>query len=386
VEATNFMWGTAASAVQTDGSSPASDWWEWEETGKAPRSGQGNGHAARFAEDFELLGGWGFGHHRLSVDWARLEPEPGKYDPVAVEHYRQVLTAGRDAGLKLWVCLLHTALPTWFAHTGGFLNPEAERIWAGYVDFVAETFGDLVYGWKPVNGPTSHAVKGHLTGEFPPGNRSRDEFVQVLGAITKANFDAAIRLRGNGQPVASIQAVTPLFPDDNEGARQAAAMLDQLQWAPWLGLARNDHYAEAFDYHGFSYYYATAVDAQGNTRPYPAKHPLNPQGYAPWADGVGVVLRRFAEELPGSRFVLSELGYGGHDDSQRVDYLKSAVHTVREAIRDGVDVVGIFFWTGIDNYEWQNGFDVPFGLFDAERSARPSAYAVRDLIADPNWP
>nr|WP_225954179.1 family 1 glycosylhydrolase [Kibdelosporangium phytohabitans] len=158
-------------------------------------------------------------------------------------------------------------------------------------------------------------------------------------------------------------------------------MLDQLQWASWLGFARNDHYAEAFDYHGFSYYYATAVDAQGSPRPYPADHAVNVQGYVPWADGVRTVLDRFAAELPGSRFFVSELGYGGHDDTQRAEYLTRAVGHVRDAISDGIDVAGVFFWTGIDNYEWTNGFDVPFGLFDTGRAPRPSAYVVRDLIA-----
>nr|WP_042190467.1 family 1 glycosylhydrolase [Kibdelosporangium sp. MJ126-NF4]CEL19362.1 Beta-glucosidase [Kibdelosporangium sp. MJ126-NF4]CTQ94839.1 Beta-glucosidase (EC 3.2.1.21) [Kibdelosporangium sp. MJ126-NF4] len=381
MEATNFIWGTAASAVQTDGSSPASDWWEWEQAGRAPASGDGNGHATRFADDFTLLREWGFGHHRLSLDWARLEPEQGKHDQAAVEHYRQVLTAGRDAGLNLWVCLLHTALPTWFARTGGFLDPSAERTWAAHVEFVAETFGDLVYGWKPVNGPTSHAVKGYLTGEFPPGHQSRDELGRALKAIHKANFDAALRLRSGGQPVASVQAVTPLFPDDNDTARQAAGMLDQLQWASWLGFARHDHYADAFDYHGFSYYYATSVDAQGNPGVYPSDHAVNALGYAPWASGIQAVLSRLATELPGSRFLVSELGYGGQDDAQRAEYLTRAVGLVWDAIRDGVDVAGIFFWTGIDNYEWTNGFDVPFGLFDTSRAPRPSAYVVRDLIA-----
>lgn len=377
MEATNFIWGTAASAVQTDGASPASDWWEWEQAGRAPASGDGNGQATRFADDFALLRDWGFGHHRLSLDWARLEPAPGEHDQAAVEHYRQVLTAGRDAGLNLWVCLLHTALPAWFARSGGLLSPGADRIWAAHVDFVAETFGDLVYGWKPVNGPASHAVKGHLTGEFPPGHRSRDELGHVLKVIQKANFDAALRLRSNGQPVASIQAVTPLFPDDNDAARQAAAMLDQVQWASWLGFAQHDHYADAFDYHGFSYYYATAVDAQGNPRPHPAGQPVNAQGYVPWADGIQAVLSRLATELPGRRFLVSELGFGGHDDEQRVAYLTRALAHVRDA----VDVAGVFFWTGIDNYEWTNGFDVPFGLFDATRTPRRSAHVIRDLIA-----
>ncbi len=44
-----------------------------------------------------------------------------------------------------------------------------------------------------------------------------------------------------------------------------------------------------------------------------------------------------------------------------------------DAIDDGVDVRGFFFWTGVDNYEWTYGYDVSFGMFDRDRQARPSA-------------
>jgi beta-glucosidase len=70
------MWGTGASSTQSEGASPASDWWDWERAGHAPLSGDGNGFAVRYAEDFGLLAGLGLRHHRLSIDWARVEPEP----------------------------------------------------------------------------------------------------------------------------------------------------------------------------------------------------------------------------------------------------------------------------------------------------------------------
>jgi beta-glucosidase len=127
-----FMWGTGASATQCEGASPASDWWDWERAGHAPLSGDGNGFAVRFAEDFRLLAGLGLRHHRLTIDWARLEPEPGRHDPAAVAHYRDVLTAALEAGIEPWVCLHHFTVPRWFADAGGFLaEPSRGDFWAG---------------------------------------------------------------------------------------------------------------------------------------------------------------------------------------------------------------------------------------------------------------
>src|SRR5580658_9195902 len=122
-----FWWGTGASSTQTEGAAPASDWWEWERSGHAPLSGDGNGFGTRYAEDFRLLASLGLTHHRLSIEWARLEPEVGNHNQSAVRHYRDVLMAARDAGIVPWVSLHHFTLPRWFLESGGFLVEENRR-------------------------------------------------------------------------------------------------------------------------------------------------------------------------------------------------------------------------------------------------------------------
>lgn len=91
------MWGTGASSTQCEGAAPASDWFAWERAGKVPSSGEGNGFGERFSGDFQLFAGLGLTHHRLSIEWARIEPEEGVRDEKAIEHYREVLTAAREA-------------------------------------------------------------------------------------------------------------------------------------------------------------------------------------------------------------------------------------------------------------------------------------------------
>src|SRR5437667_7750219 len=117
-----FMWGTAASSTQCEGAAPASDWAAWERDGRSTASGDGNGFAGRYAEDFGLYASLGLRHHRLSIEWARLEPDEGRHDHRAIAHYRAVLEAARDAGIGPWVCLHHFTLPQWFARRGGFLE------------------------------------------------------------------------------------------------------------------------------------------------------------------------------------------------------------------------------------------------------------------------
>ncbi|MGW1194463.1 family 1 glycosylhydrolase [Streptomyces sp. NPDC002536] len=376
-----FSWGTASSATQSQGATPADNWWGWEQAGKAPRSGNGNDFDKLYASDFALLADWGLNEYRLSLDWARLEPQPGRHDPQAIEHYRQILLAGREAGLTMWVCLLHTALPTWFADEGGFLSPTAGTTWLRHVDFIAETFGDLAGGWMPVNDPTAYVQKAYLTGAFPPGHTSQEEFLTALQAVHQADFEAALRLRQGGKPTSTNEALVPLHPaDSSDDAAAATALIDSVVWGAWLNLARTPRYENAFDRYGFSYYFTAAVSPSGDLLPYPAGEPVGPQGYAAWAPGLGEVLTRLNTELPGKRFLVAEIGYGGDDDTVRAAYLQAALDQVRNAIAGGMDVTGVHFWTGVDNYEWLNGYDVPFGLFDRNRAPRPSAHIIRSII------
>jgi beta-glucosidase len=387
----HFWWGTAAASTQAEGAAPASDWYALEQRGLVPRTGDGNGFATRFAEDFALYAQHGLVHHRLSIEWARIEPQEGKRDQAAIEHYREVLTAAREAGVHPWVCLHHFTLPGWFTELGegGFLDDRARSYhWARHVAFCAETLGDLVYGWKPINEPSAYAAIYAQGGRPAPARDWRRVF-DVLGATLLAQRDAWRELRGSGSPVATVHNLSPVFnvahtvPSD-----RAAELLEAGIWNVWMRADRDGVLAlphrparevpdlcEACDLIGFSYYSAIGVGADGNQVPYPSGARVGPLGYAPWSEGLGIVLKRLHDELPGRPLLICEHGVGTDDDDDdwRGDVLRESLAIVDDAIADGVDVRGFFHWTGVDNYEWLHGFDVPFGLFTKDREPRPRA-------------
>jgi beta-glucosidase len=379
----DFWWGTGASSTQAEGAAPASDWFALERAGTMPPSGEGNGFGRRFAEDFELYAQHALTHHRLSVEWARIEPEEGRRDNAAVEHYLEVLTAARAAGVSPWVCLHHFTLPGWFTEMGGgFVDDRARSYyWARHVAFCAETFGDLVFGWKPINEPGAYA------GIYP----HRQKRFDMLGAILLAQRDAWRELRGGGKPVATIHNLSPVFTvADTIPADTMQGRLDAMMWDVWMRADRDGvlelpgrapvevaDLREACDIVGFSYYSATGVDAEGKIVPYPPSARVGSMGYAPWSEGLAIVLHRLHEELPGRPLLICEHGVGTDDDDWRCDVLRESIALVDHARSDGVDVRGFFHWTGVDNYEWHRGFDVQFGCFTRDREPRGSAELLR---------
>jgi beta-glucosidase len=269
---------------------------------------------------------------------------------------------------------------------------------------VGETFGDLVFGWKPINEPLWYALSGYRVGAFPPGRRDAEGFSEALEAIHLASFDAWRLLHTGGKPVATIEGLMPIYPmartRDPAAREEADARAQLFDDTIWCGLrAWRDgvlavpgrapielpDMAGAFDLLGFSYYAAQAVYADGGGV-YPVDAAPGPMDYAPWPEGLDVVLRRLADEFPGRSLLVDECGLGTQrvpnssrdaDDEARVAYLTDCLSRVDRALDDGVDIEGFFHWTAIDNYEWLKGYDVLFGLFDRDRNPKPSAELAR---------
>jgi len=221
-------WGTGAAATQCEGAAPRSDWAGWEAEGRVPPSGDGNGFRTRYADDFALLAEQGITHHRLTVEWARLEPDDGRWDEDEVAHLRRVLVAGRDAGVAVWACLLHGSAPGWFTDDRrGWLDDKAATLtWPRHVDRVAEALGDLVAGWLPIHEPDLQARLGYGEGVFPPGRREDDES-DALAALRTAEAEAARLLRTGGAPVAVT--ARPGEPREADDLLVVSAPVDELE-------------------------------------------------------------------------------------------------------------------------------------------------------------
>jgi beta-glucosidase len=391
-----FGWGTTSSSTGSEGAAPRADWYAWEAEGRAPRSGDGNGWATNFEDDIALLRSLGTNSIRITVEWARIEPEAGGIDGEAVDRYRRMLEAARKAGLAPWITLHHGSLPGWFADDAHGFRDERARgyFWPRHVDRCAEWFEDVVAGWVAIDDPTGWALRGHLWGARPPGRHdplfARDA---LIGAI-EANHAAWKLLRSGSAPTMCVIAVqephVERTADETTHPDVAAwAYLGALQHGvldlPTIGSLEMPHLVESFEYLGIAHI-AEERGAVGAGPSGPSERGAGPSGPSERGVRRGEPARlaecvyRVADGRDRRPIVIAANGIATDDEDARDEYLRGVVEQLRLLRIDGVDVAGYFHHTGIDGYEWSDGFARPRGLVNRARSLKPAGDFLQQFV------
>lgn len=78
------------------------------------------------------------------------------------------------------------------------------------------------------------------------------------------------------------------------------------------------------------------------------------------------VLRRVAAQFKGD-LIVTENGVATADDARRIAFIREATDGVARCAADGLPVKGYFYWSLLDNFEWQKGYSMTFGLIAVDR-------------------
>lgn len=108
----------------------------------------------RYPEDIALARDLGCTAFRFSIAWSRVEPEPGRYDDAAFEHYRRVLELIRASGMEPIITLHHFTWPVHIEQRGGMISDEFPQLFARYTAEVVNRLGQQVRFWITFNEPT----------------------------------------------------------------------------------------------------------------------------------------------------------------------------------------------------------------------------------------
>lgn len=403
----DFLWGASTSAHQVEGGNH-NDWSEWETTNAAKMaaeaegryahwlrnwdkikeqardpqnyiSGKASNHYELFKEDIELMKRVGLNSYRFSIEWSRIQPSPDEFDQREINHYREVISALREAGIEPLVTLWHWTVPTWFRDMGGWLNPNSADYFAKFVEHAVGCCLEVKY-WITLNEPTVYARQSYLVGDWPPQKRNYFQHLMVLRNLAMAH-QLAYTIVKRKYPQAQIGVahhMTYIEPYPNNILNRVFAKIGNW-WTNTMFLNQiHDH----LDFIGVNYYF----HSQFSLTPYLSHsthdYPESDLGWELYPDGlyhVLVSLRNYEKPI-----FITEHGLADAKDEYRVWYITESLNRAKMAIDHGVDLRGYFHWSLLDNFEWDKGFWPRFGLIevDFKTQARRIRDSVRIIMPD----
>lgn len=379
-----FLWGTATAAHQVEGNNTNSDFWVMEHlpgTVFAEPSGDAIDHYHRYPQDVALLAELGFNSYRFSVEWARVEPEDGRFSIAALDHYRRMCETCLAHGLKPVVTYHHFTSPRWLIGQGGWQNMDTAAKFGRYAQKVTAHLGDLIEAVctiNEVNIPRMAALLWLAGGSdavflqqaAQALHTTPEEFAAFMFAGTEQGRD--VILAAHHQARAAIKAERPSLPvsltiamADMQAEPGGEAVRDKMRWElqdVFLEAARDD------DFVGVQTYTRERYGPQGDLGSAEGVE-VTQMGYEFWPQAIGATLRR-AHELTGLPLMVTENGIGTADDGRRLAYYQAALQSVADCLRDGLDVRGYFAWSAFDNFEWMLGYRPTFGLIAVDRTTQ----------------
>ena len=405
-----FFIGAATAAHQVEGNNIHSDYWAQEllpHTSFTEPSGLTCDHYNRYEEDIRLLAEAGLNAYRFSIEWARIEPEEGQFDEREIEHYRAVIACCKQNGVEPIVTLMHFTSPVWLIRQGGWEAESTVEYFRRYAAYVTEKLGAELRYICTINEANMGLQLAAIAKRFQlmaqqaaAKARSAEGTVQVGMNFEKMmeNMKFAAmenaQIFGTPQPQIFVSSRTPegdalvfrahreakeaikaLYPDMQVGITLS---MHDLQALPGGEKFAEDAWDEEFkhylpyiqedDFLGVQNYTRTQYGPQGQL-PCPEGAELTQMDYEFYPEALEHVIRRVHEDFKGS-LIVTENGVAVSDDSRRVEFIRRALQGVENCLNDGIPVKGYCHWSLMDNFEWQKGYSMTFGLIAVDRETQ----------------
>jgi beta-glucosidase len=358
-----FLWGVAASGFQSEGHAPDSNWTRYIAANpKYDAYGDSVDFYNQYEADIARAAALGVKVYRISIEWARLEKQPGVIDPSAVAFYYAVIKRIVKLGMRPMLTLDHWVYPGWMVDRGGWASADMLSNWLAHAKRVVDRYAPYNPIWITINEPTFY-LESEVANK---GLKSADlkTMSNALVAVHRSAYDY-IHTKQAGAMVSSNVAFIP-------GLNK---LVDQL----FLNKV-----SDKLDFIGLDYYYGLSL-----TDFSALSYLLGTKGV--WdvklqPEGIYYAMRHYAERFPSLPLYIIETGMSTQDGvrpdgSKRSDALRDTVYWVQRAKADGMKVMGMNYWSLTDNYEW-GSFTPRFGLYTVNVKTDPSLSRVpTDAVA-----
>ena len=410
----NFLIGAATAAHQVEGNNIHSDLWAMEHmkhTSFIEPSLDAVDHYNRYEKDIKLMADAGLNAYRFSIEWARIEPEEGHFDSEAVDHYKAVIACCKKYGIEPFVTLHHFSSPKWLISKGGWEASTTPEDFAHYVRFIIGELGSELHYICTINeanmgiqvAAIAERYKRQMMAQMQAaqsGGNSADGSVQVginlqkmmegqkaaaaenleVFGVEKVENFTSMRTREGDLLILKAhelakKEIKALYPDikvgltlslhdiqpQGDGMERAKKEWDE-EFMHYLPYIKDD------DFLGVQNYTRSLIGADGQL-PNPDGAELTQMNYEFYPEALEHVLRKVAKDFHGDLYV-TENGIATADDTRRVAFIDTALKGIVSCINDGLPVKSYFHWSLLDNFEWQKGYSMTFGLIAVDRSTQ----------------
>jgi beta-glucosidase len=390
-----FAWGISTSSLQYENRAEkpgepeyfVRDWDLLVSQGKAPVIGPALYSWSDFDKDVAALKKIGVTHYRFSIEWARVEPQPGYYNEAALRSYVSMCRKLRAAGIEPVVTLWHFSFPAWLtdpkdSNKVNWLHPLARERWNLFVSKVVRATSPFVNYYAPENEPNGQVLTAYIAGLWPPCHTLDFKGYKAATIASAVMFrDAAARIK-EIKPSAKVVSVEALpwwsrAPLDPGGLVYNTVMHSNFDHL--------DRIYDVCDIIGFNYYYSQmAGPLSFLSESYRHGHNFTMMGWRIDPAALGKQIRYVGKRYD-KPMMITENGIATTNDQKRIKYLHDHMEQIRETMKEGYDVRGYFVWSLADNYEWHYGYVPKFGLatmdpVTKERVLKPSGYYYHAVI------
>lgn len=424
----DFIFGVATSSFQIEGAADAREQSIWDTfcatPGRIKDASDGLRaceHIKRWREDVNLISDLGVDAYRFSIAWGRVMNADGSVNQAGLQFYIDLVDALLERGISAHVTLYHWDLPQFLDDQGGWLNRDIVHEFARYAEVVVRALGNKVASYATLNEPFCSAYLSYEAGIHAPGHKNRQWGRQAAHHLLLAHGLAMPILRQHA-PQAQHGIVLNFSPchaaSDTPADRDAALLAHQYHnlWylqplltgtypellkplqaneQPVIEAGDMDIIKRPIDFLGVNYYTRTVFREKNGwfSDVPPTEQPLTTMGWEIYPDGLVEILTTLNETFinfppvyiteNGAAFP-DEVVDDGICDSARIDYYQTHLLAVDECVRRGVNMLGYFAWSLLDNFEWAEGYTKRFGIvhvdFDTQqRRLKDSALALRDF-------
>jgi len=419
----DFLWGTATSAYQIEGSPTAdgagrSMWHRFSHTpGNTWLDQTGDvacDHYRRYKEDVAIMSELGANAYRFSIAWGRIYPRgTGTINQKGIDFYSRLVDELLKKGIKPNATLYHWDLPEALDDRGGWLNRDIADWFCDYATTMWDALGDRVEMWSTLNEPWVVTDGGYLSGVLAPGHSNLFEAPIVTHNQLRAHGAAVERFRSSKAKKGKIGITVNLEPkypasqsaEDLDAVRRADAYMNRQfldpallgqypeemkeifgeAWPDWSGDDMRQ-IRQPIDFVGVNYYTRKVERFHPDMLPLRTKHvpqPEHTQTETHWEvfpEALTKVLLWVTERYGKPPIYITENGAafydppqavdGRVDDPLRVEYYRQHLRAAHDAIRQGVDLRGYYAWSLLDNYEWSLGYSKRFGIVHVDYSTQ----------------